>query len=217
MKRREFSTHLMATAMGVSSFSAHSVGPVPTAFVDGTHYAKLGQPIAVSASGKIEVVEFFWYGCPGCNAFEPRLDAWQKKLPADVAFRRMAVALRPDWAVHQRIFFALEAMGLVDTMQRKVFNEIHLNLRRLDNPTDIAAFVTRNGVDGTTFLDHFNSFSVKTKSRQADQTALGYRIDGVPTLGIHGRYFTSPSKVNGNEELALTVADYLMQKVRKGA
>lgn len=215
MKRREFSTHLMASAVGVAALSAGSVAHAQSEFVEGTHYVKLSQPGPVPADGKIEVVEFFWYGCPHCHAFEPALDAWQKKLPSDVAFRRVPVAFREEpFVAHQRLFFALDALGLVDTMHRKVFNAIHLDRMRLDKLPEIVAFVTKNGVDGAKFTEAFNSFSVQTKIRQAKQLAEAYRIDGVPTLGIQGRFYTSGS-LAGSADRTLAVADYLIQRSRK--
>ena len=215
MKRREFSTHLMAGAVGVAALSAGGVAHAQSEFVEGTHYVKLSQPGAAPADGKIEVVEFFWYGCPHCYAFEPALDAWQKKLPADVAFRRIPVAFREEpFVAHQRLFFALDALGLVDTMHRKVFSAIHLDRMRLDKLPEILAFVTKNGVDGAKFSEAFNSFSVQTKIRQAKQLAEVYRIDGVPTLGIQARFYTSGS-LAGSADRTLAVADYLIQRSRK--
>lgn len=215
MKRREFSTHLVASAVGAAALSAGGAASAQSEFVEGTHYVKLSQPGAVPADGKIEVVEFFWYGCPHCQAFEPALDAWQKKLPADVAFRRIPVAFREEpFVAHQRLFFALDAMGLIDTMHRKVFSAIHLDRMRLDKLPEIVAFVTKNGVDGAKFSDAFNSFSVQTKIRQAKQLAEVYRIDGVPTLGIQARFYTSGS-LAGSPERTLAVADYLIQWSRK--
>ena len=215
MKRREFSTHLMASAAGVAALSAGGAASAQSEFVEGTQYVKLSQPGPVPVDGKIEVVEFFWYGCPHCHAFEPALDVWQKKLPVDVEFRRMPVAFREEpFVAHQRLYFALDALGLVDTMHRKVFNAIHLDRLRLDKLPEILAFVTKNGVDGAKFSDAFNSFSVQTKIRQAKQLAEVYRIDGVPTLGIHARFYTSGSLAGGPER-TLAVADYLIQRSRK--
>ena len=216
MNRREFSAHLAAVGAGVASASfgasAQAQGGTP---VEGTHYVRLSQPLPATAGGKIEVIEFFWYGCPHCNAFEPALDAWQKKLPADVAFHRVPVAFREEpFVAHQRIYYALEAMGKVDAMHRKVFYAIHNDRQHLDKPAEIAAFMTKNGIDGAKFLEVFNSFSVQTKIRQAKQLAEAYKIDGVPALGIQGRYFTSGSMA-GSNEAALAVADFLIQRVRK--
>jgi thiol:disulfide interchange protein DsbA len=105
-------------------------------------------------------------------------------------------------------------MDLVDAMQRKVFHAIQVDQAKLDKLPDILTFMAKNGVDTAKFTDAFNSFSVQTKARQAKQLAEAYRIDGVPTLGIHGRYYTSPS-LAGSPEKALSVADYLIQRSRK--
>jgi len=184
--------------------------------VEGTHYVKLGQAAPTSAPGKIEVVEFFWYGCPHCNAFEPALDAWQKKLPADVAFRRVPVAFRDEpFVAHQRIFFALESLGKVDAMHRKVFYAIHSEHARLDKPDEIAAFMEKNGIDKAKFLEAYNSFSTQTKTKQAAKLAEAYKLDGVPALGVNGKYFTSGSLAGTNERM-LQVADALIQKSRSG-
>jgi thiol:disulfide interchange protein DsbA len=176
---------------------------------------KLGQPVAVStAAGKVEVLEFFWYGCPHCNAFEPALDAWQKKLPADVAFKRVPVAFRENpYVAHQKIFYTLEALGQIEAMHRKVFYAIHNERQSLDKIEDIAAFMGKNGIDAAKFTELFNSFSVQTKAKQANKLAESYKIDGVPALGINGRYFTSGS-LAGSADRALSVANALIAQSR---
>jgi thiol:disulfide interchange protein DsbA len=210
MNRRDFSASLLAAGLSVAAGSAQAQG----APVEGTHYVKLNQPLPVPP-GKIEVIEFFWYGCPHCNAFEPQLDTWAKKLPADVAFRRVPVAFRDEpFTAHQKIFYALDAMGLIPTMHRKVFYAIHVERQRLDKPAEIAALMTKNGIDGAKFLENFNSFSTQTKARQASKLASDYKIDGVPAIGVQGRYFTSGSLAGGPDGM-LTVADYLIQRQRK--
>jgi thiol:disulfide interchange protein DsbA len=215
MKRREFSAALAAGAVALISVDpARAQGGQP---VEGKDYLRLGTPLPPPTNGKIEVVEFFWYGCPHCNNFEPMLDAWAKKLPADVNFRRVPVAFREEpYGAHQRIYFALEQMNLTEAMHRKVFAAIHVDHQRLDKPADIAAFMTKNGVDGAKFLEVYNSFSVQTKARQASQLAQGYKLDGVPAIGVAGKYFTSPSMA-GSAERGLAVTDYLIQRVRSKA
>jgi len=214
MKRREFSVSLLSAAVGSAVTTGAQAQGQP---VEGTQYVKLSQPLPLPSNGKIEVVEFFWYGCPHCNAFEPALDAWSKQLPADVAFRRVPVAFRDEpYVTHQRIYFALESMGLVNSMQRKVFYAIHNDHQSLAKLPDIVAFMTKNGVDGAKFTDAFNSFSTQTKARQAAQLSAAYKIDGVPAIGIQGRYYTSGSLAGSNEK-ALAVADFLIQKARSGA
>ena len=212
MHRREFSTALLgASALAVGLPAEAQGGPV-----EGTHYVRLGQPLAVTApAGKVEVVEFFWYGCPHCNVFEPMLEAWAKKLPADVSFRRVPVAFRDEpFGTHQRIYYALETLNQVEAMHRKVFYAIHNDRQKLDKPADIAAFMTKNGLDGAKFVEVMNSFGVQTKARQAKQLAEAYKIDGVPALGVQGRFYTSGS-LAGSPEQSLRVTDFLIERSRK--
>ena len=214
MNRREFSAQLLATGVGIAAFGAGGTASAQGSPVEGTHYVKLSQALPVTP-GKIEVIEFFWYGCPHCNAFEPMLDAWQKGLPADVAFRRVPVAFRDEpFTAHQRIFYALDAMGLIPTMHRKVFYAIHVERQRLDKPQEIAAFMAKNGVDSAKFLENYNSFSTATKVKQATKLASDYKIDGVPAIGIAGKYYTSGT-LAGTPEGSLAVAEYLIQRERK--
>jgi len=216
MKRRDFSASLATAGLGLAlGPAARAQGGAP---VEGTHYVKLAQPVAVSAGpGKIEVIEFFWYGCPHCNAFEPMLEAWIKRLPADVAFKRVPVAFRDEpFTMHQRIYYALEAMGQLDAVHRKVFFAIHNERQRLDKPADVAAWMSKNGVDGAKFTEVANSFALQAKLRQAKQLTDAYRIDGVPAMGIHGRFYTSGS-LAGNNERSLAVTDYLIARARKNA
>jgi thiol:disulfide interchange protein DsbA len=212
MNRRRFTTQLAAVA-AVSGLplAARAQG----APVEGRDYARLAQPLAMPATGKIEVVEFFGYWCPHCNSFEPALDAWARKLPADVVFRRVPVAFSAPQEPYAKIYFALEAMGLLEQMHRKVFAAIHVQRQHLDKDSEILAFMTANGVDSAKFSEIYKSFTVASKFKQARQLADAYRIDGVPTIGIHGRFFTSPSLAGGSEQ-ALKVADQLIQRARQG-
>ena len=213
MKRRNFSSLLMGSAaLAASSRSAAQGGPI-----EGKHYVRLSQPVAAGAPGKIEVIEFFWYGCPHCNAFEPALEAWVKQLPADVAFRRAPVAFSKEpFVAHQHIYYALESLGLVGTMHQKVFHAIHADRQRLDKPSEIAAFMGKNGVDPVKFMAAYDSFSVQTKVSQATQLAADYKIDGVPALGVQGRFYTAGS-LAGTNDRALVVVDFLVQRLRKPA
>jgi thiol:disulfide interchange protein DsbA len=222
MNRRDWLTLCTAATAGAWPLAGRAQAPN---FVEGQQYQKLQRPVGVSApAGKIEVVEFFWYGCPHCFAFEPRIEAWVKALPADVAFRRVHVGFRPSFKPLQQLAVSLEVMGLIDTMQQKVFNAIHVERQRLDTAESIIDFVAKNGVDRAKFTQVFNSFGVQSKVQQGTKLAEDYRIDGVPALGIHGRYLTSPSMVGGDrlpevegQRLALQLADQLIVRVRKGA
>lgn len=214
MNRRDFSSQLVGLGLGLS---AGAPALAQGGFVENTHYVKLAQPAPVSApAGKIEVIEFFWYGCPHCNAFEPALEAWTKRLPDYVAFRRVPVAFREIYAVHQQIFYALEALGKLDAMHRKVFYAIHNDRKRMEKPDEIADLMAANGIDRAKFLEAFNSFGVQSKVRQATKLVDAYKIDGVPALGVQGRYFTSGS-LAGSADRSLAVTEFLVERVRKGA
>jgi len=212
MKRRDFS-QLMLGCAGLAAAQGALAQAQP---VEGQQFIRLAQPAPVAApSGKIEVLEFFWYGCPHCNALEPTMEAWLKKLPADVAFRRVPVAFSAMHESHQRLYYTLEAMGQLDALHKKIFAAMHVQRQRLDKEAEQVAFVTANGVDGDKFVETSKSFSVLSKMRQARQLADAYKIDGVPAFGVQGRYFTAGS-LTGSNESAVGVVDALIQKVRKG-
>jgi thiol:disulfide interchange protein DsbA len=212
MKRRDFSMQLAAAGLGSLWAGTASAQGAP---VEGTHFTRLSQPAPVSApAGKIEVVEFFSYGCPHCYALEPTLEAWAKRLPADVVFKRVPVGFNALYENYQKIFYALEAMGQVEQMHGKVFNAIHQQRQRLDKEADIAAFMTANGIDGAKFIELYKSFGVQAKAKQAQQLANSYKIDGVPAMGVQGRFVTSGSQAGSNER-ALAVTDVLVQNLRK--
>ncbi len=215
MQRREFS--LSAAALAAASAGAWTVpaqaqgGPRA-----GTDYVVLDKRAPVEApSGKIEVVEFFWYSCPHCNRFEPTLEEWIKKAPKDVVVRRVPIAFRPDFEPQQRLFYVLETMNKVEELHKKVFHAIHAEKQLLNTPELIAAWAEKQGLDKVKFAEIYNSFSVATKARKATQLQDAYRIDGVPALGIAGRFFTSGSLAQTMER-ALQVTDYLVAQVRKG-
>ncbi len=212
MKRRDFSMQLAAAGLGSlwAGTAGAQGGPV-----EGTHFTRLAQPAPVSApAGKIEVVEFFSYGCPHCFALEPTLETWAKRLPADVVFKRVPVGFNALYENYQKIFYALEAMGQLEPMHLKVFNAIHQQRQRLDKEADIVAFMTANGLDGAKFIELYKSFGVQTKARQAQLLSQSYKIDGVPAMGVQGRFVTSGSQAGSNER-ALAVTDALVQNVRK--
>jgi protein dithiol oxidoreductase (disulfide-forming) len=215
MKRRDFS-QAAAGAVLMSSLAPLAVqaqGGKPAA---GTDYLVLETRAPVDApTGKIEVVEFFWYSCPHCNAFEPTLDAWVKKLPKDVAFRRTPIAFREDFIPQQRLFYALDAMGLVDKLHAKVFAAIHVEKLNLAKADAIIEWVARQGVDKAKFIEQFNSFGAATKASRAAKLQNDYRVEGVPALGVAGKYYTDGSLARSMER-ALQVVDALIADVRAG-
>ena len=213
MNRRDFSTTLAVAGLGggLALPAAAQGGPV-----EGTHYVRLAQVAPVSApAGKIEVVEFFWYGCPHCFELEPALEEWVKRLPPDVVFRRVPVGFAAVHEAHQRLFYALEAMGKLELMHKRIFNAIQLQRQRLDKEADQVAFLNANGVDGAAYAKLTKEFHVVTKIQQAKKLSEAYKVDGVPMLGVHGRFFTGGA-LAGDNQRALAVVDFLIGRVRKG-
>jgi len=213
MNRREF-----ALGVGSGSLASLLAGPAHAQGepVEGREYKRVQNPQPVSTpAGKVEVVEFFGYWCPHCNAFEPTLDSWARKLPPDVVLRRIPVAFNEPQKPYQKLFYALEAMGQLDAMHRKVFTAIHTQHMRLEKDSELQSLATANGLDPAKLLDTMKSFSVATKCNQARQAAEAWRIDSVPTMGVQGRFITSVADAGGPTE-ATRVMDALIQKVRKG-
>ncbi|WEY38976.1 MULTISPECIES: thiol:disulfide interchange protein DsbA/DsbL [Paraburkholderia] len=186
----------------------------PAAPVAGTDYSvlKTPQPVDVPA-GKIEVTEFFWYGCPHCNEFEPYLEAWVKKQGPDVVFKRVPVAFRDDFLPHSKLYHALDALGVEPQLTPKVFNEIHVNRDYLLKPEDQAKFLAKNGVDPKKFMDAYNSFSTQSALQRDKKMIADYNIDGVPTLAVQGKYETGPAMTNSLPG-TLQVLDYLIGQIR---
>jgi thiol:disulfide interchange protein DsbA len=181
---------------------------------EGFDYRILATPQPVESKGKVEVIEFFWYGCPHCYDFEPELNAWLKRQPKDVTFRKVPVAFRDDFMPHSQLFYALESMGKGEAMNDKVMYAMHKENKRLMTENEIADWVASQGIDRNTFLATYRSFAVVSKARAARQMADAYRIDGVPTIVMQGRYVTSPS-IAGTKAKAIAVMDFLEQKIRK--
>jgi thiol:disulfide interchange protein DsbA len=182
-------------------------------YEEGLDYRVLPVAQPVETKGKVEVIEFFWYGCPHCYDFDPDLMSWVKRQPKDVVFRRVPVAFRDDFLPHSQLFYTLQVMGK-SNLDIKVMDTIHHSNNHLLTESEIADWAVAQGLDRNTFLTTYHSFAVVSKVRAAKQLAEAYRIDGVPTVVIQGKYVTSPS-IAGTKAKALLVMDYLVEKVRK--
>jgi thiol:disulfide interchange protein DsbA len=216
MKRRDFSLMASGAALAAGTLWSPAAQAQATKIEAGDDYVALDARAPVEApAGKIEVVEFFWYSCPHCNAFEPLLETWIKKLPKDVAFRRAPVAFRDDFIPQQRLYYALDALGLVDQLHGKVFNAIHVEKLDLSKPPAILEWVAKQGVDKAKFNEQFTSFSVASKASKAAQLQNAYRVEGVPALGVAGRFYTDGTLAKGMER-ATKVVESLVALVRGG-
>lgn len=214
MKRRDLTRVAAAAPLVLSGLPLWA--QAPRGPVEGTDYLKLERPAPVSAPpGKIEVVEFFWYACPHCNAFEPKLEAWMKRAAPDVVVRRVPVAFRDSFVPQQRLYYVLEALGKLDELHGKVFHTIHVEKQPIDREGSITDWAVKNGLDKAKFSELYNSFAVSTKARQATQLQEAYRIQGVPAMGVHGRFYTDGTMA-GSLDRALAVTDFLLAEVRRG-
>ena len=215
MQRREFSQAALAAAsagtLAALPLGVNAQGKPPA---EGKDYLLLSKPAPSEApAGQIEVVEFFWYSCPHCNEFEPQLEAWAAKAPKDVSLRRVPVSFRPDFEPQQRLYYVLEALGKVAALHKKVFYAIHVEKQTLNTADLVTAWAQKQGIDKAKFTELYNSFPVNMKARKATQLQEAFMVDGVPALGVDGRYYTSGS-LAGNMARALTVTDHLLTLAR---
>ena len=187
---------------------------------EGKQYKVLNPQRPVDSKDKIEVTEFFWYGCGHCFNLEPILNKWLKNVPKDVSFRRIPAVFptkdgRPGpWAPLAQVFYALEAMGLLDKMHGEVFDAVHIDRVNLNDPKVLGDWLAAKGVDRQKFNDAFNSFSVQSKVTRAQQMSVQYGFDGVPSIFINGRYAMTSGE-GGSHEETIAILDQLIDKSRK--
>jgi len=177
-------------------------------FQEGKHYNSI-TPQQTDTGDKIEVLEFFWYGCPHCYSFEPYITAWKKNKPANVEFSRVPAIFRPDWEIQARTYYALSSMGKIEEVHIKIFEEIHKKRKRLFTKDQMVSFLVKQGIDKDEFQKHYDSFSVESMVRKAKKKQKAYRISGVPTVVINGKY-TSSGSMAGSYENLLKVMDHLI-------
>ncbi|VAW53646.1 Periplasmic thiol:disulfide interchange protein DsbA [hydrothermal vent metagenome] len=179
-------------------------------YVEGKSYNKLSQNIATQTGDKIEVLEFFWYGCPHCFKFEPTLTEWKKTIPSNVQFIRVPAPLNANWMVHTKTYYALETMGEGDKHHTAIFNAMHVKKMKLRDKESIANFLEKRGVDKAKFLSTFGSFAVEMRAKQAYQLAKQYKVEGVPMLAINGKYTISGQQA-GSYKAMVDISDSLFK------
>ena len=187
----------------------------PRRITAGVDYSELRPALPTESAGKIEVLEFFWYGCPHCYTLEPVLEKWIPTLPADVQFRRVPAVFNDNWARDAAVFYTFEALGVLEKLHRPYFDAIH---RDRVNTRDAAArndWLQKSGVDVKRFEDAYKSFGVHSKVKRAQQLSVAYRIDGTPALAVQGRY-TISAEQGRTQQGMLGIADYLIGVARKG-
>jgi thiol:disulfide interchange protein DsbA len=191
---------------------------------NGVQYLTLPEVQNTDAGNKVEVTEFFAYYCPHCDRFEPLLAAWVRKQGANIVFKRVHVSSGPGVLPQQKLFYTLEALGLLDQYHAKAFNAMHVERLRLASDKEVFDWAATAGIDRAKFVDAYNSFGIQAKVRRADRMMADYRIDSWPTVAIGGRYLTSPTQAGEGaqapqteqqlQQSALGVMDFLVAKAK---
>jgi len=170
------------------------------------------QPVQV-ASG-IEVIDFFWYGCPYCHRLQPALERWIRGKPADVTVRRIPVILRDSWAPHARIFYTLEALGETERLHQRVYYSYHVEQLHMSKPEVMSEWAVRNGIDRGRWDEAYASAEVRNKVEEAARLTRAYAITGTPSLVVQGRYLTSGNMAESLEGVIL-ILDGMIRRVRE--
>jgi protein dithiol oxidoreductase (disulfide-forming) len=212
-------------AASMSAASAATTTTAPTPWQEGVNYTRIvpAQPTSVAA-GQVEVLEFFWYACPHCYAIEPMVEKWNKTKPAYISFSRVHVTWSEGHRSLARLYYTLESMGKLDQMHGEVFKAIHVSGNALvaGNPTDTneteriqSLFVRKFGISEDDFRKAYHSFAVDTALQKADQLMERYRIDGVPTFVINGKFVADVRTADGAERLMSLVGDLAAQEHKR--
>ena len=199
--------------MGLLCVAALVASGAASAFEKGRDYTELKPPHPVETGNKIEVREFFWYGCPHCYALEPSVERWLKRKPANVEFIRTP-ATAPRWLVHAQAYYAFAALGDTARTHAALFRAIHEQNQRLDDEAALTDFAKQQGIDPAKFREAFESFGVHLKLEQAKQLNEAFQVTSVPTFAVDGKYITSPS-MTGSEEATFAVLDQLVRQAAR--
>lgn len=209
MQRRHFTlAAALGTVPGMWSLAAQA---------QSGGFTELKQRASVTApAGKIEVVQFFSYGCSHCKNFDPIFTAWEKTVPADVSVRLVHVGFNKNFEPLQRIFYALESIDAVGSTNAKVFQAFQVEKKQLHNPDVLFPWVAEQGLDRAKFEAAYKSFSVNTQLRRAIQLQDEYQVEGTPAMGVAGRYYTDGTLAGGFEQM-LQITNRLIEQERKRA
>ena len=198
---------LFVAVLAVLAAGAHGQGTQAGA------YETLSQPQPTRGDGKVEVIEFFWYGCDHCYRLEPAIHSWLAKKPADVEFTRVPAGGSERWNSMARLYYSLEALGQLERLHARIFDAIHKESVRLDQAQARDRWLAANGIAPEKYAEVEKSFAVQMKTQRAIDLTRAYRIDGVPTLAVAGKYVTSPGRAGGPDK-AFHMVDELVARSR---
>ncbi|HET7570718.1 MAG TPA: thiol:disulfide interchange protein DsbA/DsbL [Gammaproteobacteria bacterium] len=203
---------LVGLLMVFAVTAAAHAAPAQPQFKEGENY-RLVVPVQPTDAGpnQVQVIEFFWYGCPHCYAFEPYLENWAASQPDNVLFKRVPAVINPGWKPQARAFYTARVLGVVGKLHKPIFDEIHLRHHFLHDEESFQKFFAQYGISKDQFDTAWNSFAVDTMMKQAAVLGERYRIMGVPTVVVAGKYITGPTMVKSFPEL-IQVIDFLVNK-----
>jgi thiol:disulfide interchange protein DsbA len=214
-----------AALLGLAAATAVPLPAVAAEPKDGVDYLTLPAALPTDTGRKVEVIEFFAYYCPHCYAFEPRLAAWVRQQGDNIVFKRVHISGNANVAPQQRLFFTLEAMGLLEQYHDKVFNAMHVERLRLNSDEQVFDWAEKNGIERGKFVDTYRSFGIQQRLRRTDAMMDAYHVDRWPLVAIGGRYLTSPSHAGAHadearteaqqQDMALRVMDYLVARAKQ--
>lgn len=187
-------TTLFLRALFVAGLALNLAAPAQAAQITlGKDYVEVKPPQPTDSAGKIEVLEFFWYGCPHCNNLQPSLEAWVKRKPADVEFKHVPAVFQDSWVPLTRAYYTIEAMGLLDKLHQEMFATLHKQRVNLKDANAIFDWAASKGVDRKKFADTYNSFGVNGRTQRSIELTRKFDIPGTPALVINGKFITAPS------------------------
>ena len=187
-------TTFFLRALFAAAFALSLAAPAQAAQITlGKEYVEVKPPQPTDSPGKIEVLEFFWYGCPHCNNLQPALEAWVKRKPADVEFKHIPAVFQDSWVPLTRAYYTIEAMGLVDKLHQEMFSTLHKQRVNLKDANAIFDWAASKGIDRKKFADTYNSFGVNGRTQRSIELTRKFDIPGTPALVINGKFITAPS------------------------
>jgi thiol:disulfide interchange protein DsbA len=177
-------------------------------------YKLIAEPQAVPANGKVHVEELFWYGCGHCFSLESHVENWASKLPADVEFSRIPAMFGKSWVIHAQMYYIGEVLGITEKSHGDIFKAIHMKGQRLQRKSEQQKFFTGYGVSEEDFNKAYNSFTVKSRMKQADKRIRAYKVSGVPAIVVNGKYLVNATSAGGQHNI-FKVVNYLIEQERK--
>lgn len=196
---------------GISLTSIPAIG---AEFIEGKHYTILTNPQPTESNGKIEVLEFFWYGCPHCDKLHPHIKTWLKNKPEDVNFQYVPTIFRPNWVPGAKIFYTIEAMQAIEPLHDRVYDAIHRDKIDLNKEPVLFNWVEQQGMDREKFEKIYHSFMVQNKVARSTQMSRQYQLTGTPSIVVAGKYLTSGS-MSGSPENTIKILEELIAKARQ--